>query len=223
MGTHLKKLNILLVEDEKNLAQLLKSAIGDNFNSFTIANNGKEGIEMFLKLSPDLVITDIMMPDLTGLEMAKELKEINPDIQIIILSAFSDKDKFLGAIDVGVIKYFIKPFDPDELVDFISSVSDKLKNNLIILQNNLKFNKTTNSLYDGDKFVPLTKRENTFLQLLIKNKKDMTSNELITETLWNDGITSEVRLRTFIKRFRLKTSKTLLNNIKGQGYQLVFD
>jgi DNA-binding response OmpR family regulator len=221
MERHLQELNVLLVEDEKNLAQLLKSAIGENFASFSIASNGKEGIERFLKLSPDLVITDIMMPEMTGLEMAEELRKINPDIHIIILSAFSEKEKLLGAIDVGVMKYFIKPFDPDELLEYIKSISSKLKNNLIILEDDFKFNKETNNLYKDDKYVALTKRESIFLQLLIKNPKDMISNEIINKELWNDGSSSEERLRTFIKRFRLKTSKKLINNIKGQGYQLV--
>jgi len=221
MNKHLKELNVLLVEDEKKLAQLLKSAIGENFNSFSIANNGKEGIQRFLKLSPDLVITDIMMPDLTGLEMAEELKKINPEIPIIILSAFSEKEKLLGAIDVGVVKYFIKPFDPDELLEYITSISDKLKNSLLILEDDFKYNKDTNNLYKDDKYVALTKRENIFLQLLVENPKDMISNELINKKLWDDDSSSEERLRTFIKRFRLKTSKSLINNIKGQGYQLV--
>lgn len=221
MSRHLKELNVLLVEDEKNLAQLLKSAIGENFASFTIASNGKEGLERFLKLSPDLVITDIMMPEMTGLEMAEELKKVNSDIPIIILSAFSEKEKLLGAIDVGVMKYFIKPFDPDELLEYITTISGKLKNDLIILEDDFKFNKETNNLYKDDKYVALTKRESLFLQLLIKNPKDMISNELINKELWDDGSSSEERLRTFIKRFRLKTSKKLINNIKGQGYQLV--
>jgi DNA-binding response OmpR family regulator len=221
MNRQLKELNILLVEDEKNLAQLLKNTIGDNFSNFFIANNGKEGIEKFIELSPNLVITDIMMPDLTGLEMAAKLKKINPDIQIIILSAFSDKDKLLSAIDIGVVKYFIKPFDPDELLDYISSISDKLNNELIILKDKFKFNKVTNSLYKDDKFIALTKRENIFIQLLLKNPKEMTSNELINQQLWKDNRHSGERLRTFIKRFRIKTSKNLLNNIKGQGYQLL--
>ncbi len=221
MNNHLKELNVLLVEDEPKLAQLLKSAIGENFASFFIANNGKEGIERFLKLSPDLVITDIMMPNVTGLEMAVELKKINPNIPIIILSAHSETEKLLGAIDVGVIKYFIKPFDPDELLEYIATISNKLKNELVILEDDFKFNKTTNNLYKNDKYVSLTKREQIFLELLIENPKTVINHETLYEKLWESNENNEERLRTFIKRFRLKTSKKLINNIKGEGYQLV--
>ena len=98
----LKSLKVLLVEDEKKLSSLLKNAIGDSFYSFSVANNGVEGLKIFEKISPDIVITDIMMPNMTGLEMAKEIKNIDKSVPIIILSAFSEADKFLGAIDVGV-------------------------------------------------------------------------------------------------------------------------
>jgi len=222
MYSDLKELKILLVEDEIKLATLLKKAIGDNFGSFYIENNGHAGLDRFIKISPDLVITDIMMPDLTGLEMAKKLKKINPEIQIIILSAFSETDKFLSAIDVGVVKYFIKPFDPEELLDYIVSISKKLQNNIVILNKELKFNKQTNSLYKNDKYIALTKREMRFFQLLI-NTKMIVSNKILSQTLWDEQIPNEEKIRTFIKRFRAKISKDFLSNIKGQGYQINLD
>ena len=119
----LQCLKVLLVEDEENLAALLKSAIGDSFYSFTIAKDGEEGLIKFSQLMPDIVITDITMPKLNGLDMAKEIKKIDSTIPIIILSAYSQKEMLLNAIDVGVVKYFIKPFDPDELMSYISTLS----------------------------------------------------------------------------------------------------
>ena len=219
----LKNLKVLLVEDEENLSNLLKNAIGDNFYSFITASNGNEGIEKFIKFSPDLIITDIMMPDLTGLEMAKKLKEINPEVSIIILSAFSDKDKLLNAIDVGVIKYFIKPFDPDELLDYIDSISFKLGNKVISLIDNFKFNKLTNNLHQNDKYISITKRESQFIQLLLQNTQNIISDESLKSKLWENEEVSDERLRTFIKRFRIKTSKKIVQNIKGQGYQIILE
>ncbi len=217
----LKELKVLLVEDEDSLANLLKSAIGDNFGSFTIANNGKDGIEKFIDISPDLIITDIMMPIMTGLEMAKELKEINPNIYIIILSAFSDKDKLLNAIDVGVIKYFIKPFDPDELLEYIISISPLLGSDFISLVDKFKFNIKTGGLYQHGELISLSKKEKEFLYLTVKNNPDICSDNYLKNLLWKDEDVSDERLRTFIKRFRIKTSKKLIQNIKGQGYQIV--
>ena len=219
----LKSLKILLVEDEKNLSLLLKNAIGDTFRSFLIANDGVEGLKMYNEISPDIIITDIMMPNKTGLEMAKEIKKIDADSNIIILSAFSEVDKLLTAIDVGVIKYFIKPFDPDELLEYINSLDKKISKKIINLKDSFAFNKNTKSLYKENKYIKLSKRETSFLNLLIKNYEQgilTVEYKDIKLFLWNEMVSDE-RLRTFVKRFRDKTSRDLIENIKGIGYQLL--
>ncbi|DAB27846.1 MAG: regulator [Sulfurimonas sp. RIFOXYD12_FULL_33_39] len=213
---------MLLVEDEENLARLLKEAIGDNFHSFTIAADGLEGIELFKKIKPDIVITDIMMPRLSGLEMAKRLKEINSDTPIIILSAFSEKEKLFSAIDIGITKYFLKPFDTEELLEYIESITSKLGNKLLKLSEGFMFNKTTNSLYKNDRYVPLSKNEIKFLSLLMDNQNRIIDDTLIKEHLWSADASDE-RVRTFIRRLRAKTSKKLIQNIKGVGYRLSFN
>jgi len=216
----LKELKVLLVEDEENLAKLLKNAIGDSFYSFSISKDGEKGFTKFLQLSPDIVITDIMMPNSTGLEMAKNIRERDSNIPIIILSAFSETDKFLDAIDVGVIKYFIKPFDPDELLEYIDSIAPQLGSKLIKLCDSFTFNKTTNSLYKNNRFVSLSKNELKFLTLLIESENKIVDDVSIKLLLWDETVSDE-RLRTFIRRFRAKTSKNLVLNIKGQGYQIM--
>ena len=221
----LKGLKVLLVEDEEKLATLLKSAIGDSFYSFTLAEDGREGLEKFLSIKPDILITDIMMPNVTGLEMAREIRKIDENIPIIILSAFSESDKFLDAIDIGVVKYFIKPFDPDELLDYIESVGEKIGARVIELCDGFSFNLTTKSLYRNSRFVSLSKNETIFIYLLLENylnDKTVLSDEAIKQKIWKDEEVSAERLRTFIRRFRTKTSKDLVLNIKGQGYQINF-
>lgn len=218
----LKELKILLVEDEENLARLLKEGIGDNFHSFNVASDGIEGMELFEKIKPDIVITDIMMPRLSGLEMAAKIKESDPLVPIIILSAFSEKEKLFSAIDIGITKYFLKPFDTDELLDYIESISSKLTNKTVSLIDGFIFNKTTNSLYKNDRYVPLSKNEIRFLTLFFDSKDNVVNDDMIKESLWNDKEASDERVRTFIRRFRAKTSKKLIQNIKGVGYRLLF-
>ncbi len=218
----LKGLKVLLVEDEDKLASLLKNAIGDSFYSFTLAKDGQEGLDKFLNISPDIIITDIMMPNLTGLEMAKEVRKIDENIPIIILSAFSESDKFLDAIDIGVVKYFIKPFDPDELLDYIESVGEKLGSRLIELSDGFAFNLTTKNLYKNSRYVSLSKNESKLVQLLLASSDEsyIVDEDMIKESLWENEEVSSDRLRTFIRRLRAKTSKDLVLNIKGQGYQI---
>ncbi|RXK15030.1 DNA-binding response regulator [Malaciobacter mytili LMG 24559] len=210
---------MLLVEDETNIAKLLKSAIGEYFYSFTIAKDGKEGLEKFKKIKPDIIITDIMMPKLDGLSMTKQIREENEEIPVIVLSAFSEKEKLLKAIDIGITKYFIKPFDPEELLEYLKELSDKLdKKRVFNLSKNLIFDKNKNNLFSEEKIINLTKREKEFLRLLIDNYPNVVDVEKIKTTLWENEEVTDERLRTFIKRFRNKTSKILIKNISGQGY-----
>ncbi|OHE21439.1 MAG: regulator [Sulfurimonas sp. RIFOXYD2_FULL_37_8] len=218
----LKDLKVLLVEDEESISRLLKEAVADSFYTFLIARDGLEGIALFKKLKPDIVITDIMMPRMSGLEMAQELRKLNPDIHIIVLSAFSEKEKLLSAIDIGINKYFLKPFDTDELLDYIQSITPKLSDRLIKLDDGFVFNKSTNSLYKKDRFVPLTKNEMKFLSLLLDNQESVMDDTLIKKNLWEEDVSDE-RVRTFIRRLRAKTSKKLIKNVKGVGYQLAFN
>ncbi len=220
----LKQLKVLLVEDEAKLASLLKNTIGDNFYSFSIASNGKEGLQKFATLKPDIVITDIMMPQITGLDMAKEIKKQDKNVPIIILSAFSDTQKLLNAIDIGVIKYFIKPFDIDELLEYIESISETFESKIVQLNDGFSYNKTTNNLYKDGRYISLSKKEKSFVELLVKHNqeyKNVVEDALIKSTLWEEEDVSDERLRTFVKRLRAKTSKELIRNIKGQGYEII--
>ena len=220
----LKQLKVLLVEDEAKLASLLKNTIGDNFYSFTIASNGKEGLQKFATLKPDIVITDIMMPQITGLDMAKEIKKQDKNVAVIILSAFSDTQKLLNAIDIGVIKYFIKPFDIDELLEYIESISETFESKIVQLNDGFSYNKTTNNLYKDGRYISLSKKEKSFVELLVKHNqeyKNVVEDALIKSTLWEEEDVSDERLRTFVKRLRAKTSKELIRNIKGQGYEII--
>ena len=218
MKSLLKTLKILIVEDEIRLAQLLKEAIYNSFFSIVIAKDGNEGLKKFKTFKPDIIITDIMMPFCDGLEMTQKIKEFDENIPIIILSAHSDKEKLLKAIDLGINKYFIKPFDPEELLEHINKLALKLnKQKQSKLKEDFIFDNNSLSLYKNNSLISLTKREKELFYLLIKHKNQLVTSQDIKENLWDSEVNDEV-LRTFIKRVRIKTSKDLVENVSGQGY-----
>ena len=213
-----KNLKILIVEDEKRLAQLLKDSISNSFFSVVIASNGEDGLKKFKSFKPDIIITDIMMPFCDGLEMTLKIKELDESIPIIVLSAHSDKEKLLKAIDLGINKYFIKPFDPEELLEHINKLALKLnKQKQSKLKEDFIFDNNSLSLYKNNSLISLTKREKELFYLLIKHKNQLVTTKDLKENLWSDEVNDEA-LRTFIKRVRIKTSKDLIENVSGQGY-----
>ena len=218
LSKNLKNLKILIVEDEKRLAQLLKDSISNSFFSVVIASNGEDGLKKFKSFKPDIIITDIMMPFCDGLEMTLKIKELDEFIPIIVLSAHSDKEKLLKAIDLGINKYFIKPFDPEELLEHINKLALKLnKQKQSKLKEDFIFDNNSLSLYKNNSLISLTKREKELFYLLIKHKNQLVTTKDLKENLWNDEVNDEA-LRTFIKRVRIKTSKDLIENVSGQGY-----
>ena len=214
----LKNLKLLIVEDEQSLSKLLKEALSEYFYSIIIAKDGIDGIKKLKANKPDIVITDIMMPNCDGLDMTIQIKEIDELIPVIVLSAHSHKEKLLKAIDVGINKYFIKPFDPDELIEHLVKIAPTLnKRKKIKLKEAFVFDNNSNCLYKNDKLINLTKREKEFIYLLLRHQNEVVLSTYIKETLWDDEVSDE-RLRTFVKRFRIKTAKDLIENASGQGY-----
>lgn len=115
----LKKLNILYVEDEDEIREQLSNLLSRRINNLYTAKNGEEGVELFKKYQPDLIITDIQMPIMDGLEMAEEIRKVNKSIPIIVITAFNESDYLLKSIDLGISKYLFKPIIPTVLVEEI--------------------------------------------------------------------------------------------------------
>ena len=217
-----KDLTLLYVEDEEKIRNLLKSAIENEFKEVMTAGNGDEGFKKFKKYQPDIVVSDILMPVCNGLDMAKKIREVSKDIPIILFTAFSEKEKLLSAIDIGIDKYLIKPVDVDELITTIEEIARKKLafENIIKLNNNYEFNKTKRVLIKNGVEIKLTKKELSFISLLVDNLGSFVSHDDLKKIVWNNLKVNDAAVRTFIKRIRTKTDKEFVENISGLGYKL---
>lgn len=121
-------LNILYVEDDQDIAKTIINYLSKLFNEVVYAANGKEGLELYKQAQYDIVITDINMPEMSGLEMATEIKEINENQNIIIISAYSDVENFTTSIRLGIDGYIIKPTKYNEMNSILYKLALKIKN-----------------------------------------------------------------------------------------------
>jgi len=219
---NLKSITVLFVEDEENIRKALNNAIKDEFKNFILARDGKDGLKKFQKYKPDIVITDILMPIMDGLEMSKEIKKMSKETPIIVLSAFDEKERLLKAIDVGINKYLIKPIDTEELMDTLHYVGEDLLalNDLINLGNGFAFDRNGRVLIKDEKIIALTKKELLFITVLVKNIGSYVLHEELKKYVWTNKNVSDAAVRTFIKRVREKTSKNFIKNIPGLGYKI---
>lgn len=221
----LSGLTVLFVEDEKELRNALDSAIGDEFSKFVVARDGEDGLKKFKKYKPDIVITDILMPICDGLEMSKEIKKMSKETPILVLSAFSEKERLLKAIDVGIDKYLIKPIDPDELMLTLNIVADEMLSldELVELKNGYQFDKIRKVLVKDGETISLTKKELLFISILVKNLGVFVLHEEIKKYVWTNKNVTDAAIRTFIKRVREKTGKEFIKNVPGLGYKINCD
>ena len=221
----LDSLTILFVEDEKELRVALESAIGDEFAKFVVARDGDDGLKKFKKFKPDIVITDIMMPIRNGLEMARDIKHISRETPIIVLSAFSEKERLLKAIDVGIDKYLIKPIDPDELMLSVNYIADELLSldKVVDLGSGYQFDKNRKVLIKKGETISLTKKELLFISILVRNLGVFVLHEEIKKHVWTNRNVTDAAIRTFIKRVREKTGKEFIKNVPGLGYKINCD
>lgn len=124
-----KGLNILYVEDEDEIREFVsKQLLEPLFKTTHSARNGQEGLELFKTCNCDLIMTDIKMPILNGLEMTREIRNVNKNIPIIVLSAYDIKDYFLDSIELGVNHYLLKPIEKEKLFKALFDISTNLNN-----------------------------------------------------------------------------------------------
>ncbi|HEF7912573.1 TPA: response regulator transcription factor [Campylobacter jejuni] len=222
MSQECKELIILVVEDEIKTRESLINVLSERFSKVIGAQNGDEGLKKFKKFKPDLVITDIAMPIMNGLDMAREIKEISDDVPIVVLSAYSEKERLLRSIDIGIDKYLIKPVDIEELFKVLDClVGEKIEANMLVkISEEYQFNKTKRTLIHNGKEIVLTKKELAFISLLLKQPGVLVLHEDIKKNVWIGEHVSDTAVRTFIKRVRDKVGEDFIKNVPSLGYKI---
>ncbi|WP_103578448.1 response regulator transcription factor [Campylobacter concisus] len=222
MSRILKNLTVLLVENNSDSRKIIYDILIDNFEKVITAQNGDEGLKKFKKYNPNMVITDVFMPIIDGLDMAKCIKEISKDTPIIILSTHCEKETLLKAIDVGIDKFLIKPIMPGDFLETIENVAkNKIETtNIIKIGNGYSFNKIKRVLIREGVEISLTKKELAFVSLLIKRFGTLVLHDEIKSVVWVGESVTEAAIRTFVKRVRDKVGSSFIKNVPGLGYKI---
>lgn len=223
---------ILVVEDEASITTLLKYNLERVGYEVLVAVDGKEGLELALKESPDLILLDIMLPTMDGMEICKELRSRKNNIPIIMLTARDNEfDKVLG-LELGADDYMTKPFSPRELIARVKAVlrrfqsaSPEQEKQKVFHVGNLKvYPERYEALLDD---IPLefTPKEFELLVYLLENKNRVLTREQLLSAVWNYDFVGDTRIvDVHISHLRDKIEENsrkpkYIKTIRGIGYK----
>jgi len=220
--TNLKNYTVLYAEDEpgtrKNITELLKMMFGKVF----VAENGDDAYELYLKYMPDLVITDVKMPGLDGIELSKEIRKISSSTQIIVISAYTDVDYMLSAVELSLIRYIVKPLTEAKLNRALEIfLKHKEKRKIHKLKDGWVYDEDKHLILDNEQNeYKLTKKEDRLLKLLLEKDRTVSYKEIESFVWGYDNAMSQNALRLLAKNLRKKLPEGLIQNIHAVGYRL---
>ena len=218
-----KNIKILYVEDDEVARENGIEYLQNFFEQIYEASDAIKALQLYEKYQPDIIITDIQMPKLNGLEFVKRIRQKDKKTQIIIITAFCDKDYLLKAIELGLVKYLVKPVCEKEFEEALFLCVNSLQNNesnIIKLDENSYFDIFNKNLLINEEIIKLRTKEILFLELLIKNKNRYVSYEEIENYVWSDSVMTKDALKTLVKNIKIKISKDLILNLTNSGYKI---
>ena len=224
-----RELRILIVEDELDLANALARGLSRKGYAVDIATNGEEGWELGEINEYDLVILDLNLPKLDGLEVCKRLRSSKPEMLILMLTARSRlEDKVVG-LDLGADDYLVKPFHFEELVARIRALlrRDLRVREPILCTGDLRLDPASRMAWQGKRQLELTSKELAILEYLMRHPGEVVSQEELIAHVWNEEVnlfTASVRVHIHSLRRKLgdnANSPKHIETITGVGYRLI--
>ena len=225
MSTRLeiKDSKILYIEDDAITRKQLSQFLKQQCKVLYVAVDGQEGFELYQKYDPDIVITDIEMPKLNGLEMAKKIRKKSLSTQIIIITAYKKDEYLLQAVNLQLTQYLLKPLSIEKITGALKLSSNYLNcknaNTKKIIINNGYYDTYTREMIVNDQIVNLSKHERALIELLIEKHPAPASYESINANVY-DYCGSQNAMKLLVGSLRNKIKKDSIFNVSGFGYKL---
>ncbi|MBT6034307.1 MAG: response regulator transcription factor [Candidatus Jacksonbacteria bacterium] len=216
-------MKILIVEDEKKLAEMLKKRLERESFAVDITHDGKSALFLVRTNPYDLVILDLMVPEVSGVEFCETIRKENKELFVIVLSALSQTKDKVRAFEAGVDDYLTKPFSFSELKARILAVTSRRfpQRTEVVRAGPITLDRDRRSAKKGKKEISLTNKEFLLLEYLIRNAGRVVSREDILSNVWDyefDSFSNIVDV--YIRYLRRKIGDELIETVKGAGYRL---
>lgn len=221
-------LKILVVEDETAIRRFIKINLERQGFEVLDVESGEEGLDAFADFNPDIALLDVMLPGISGLEVAKRIRELDNNVGIIMLTAKSqDVDKILG-LESGADDYMTKPFNPTELILRITSLARRVETKDVpdTLEDDVfKLDQNTRQFFKNGIYVELTPTEFAIMDLFMRNPHKAFSRDELLDLIWGRDFVGDSKIIDVnIRRIRSKieddaSEPQYINTVWGLGYR----
>ncbi|WP_440643834.1 phosphate regulon transcriptional regulator PhoB [Candidatus Pelagibacter sp. HIMB123] len=222
---------IFIIEDEPSIIQLVQHNLEKNGFLVSSSLNGNDGLKELKKFQPDLLLLDWMLPDLSGIEICKNIRKDNSfkNLPVIMLTAKGEEEDKIKGLDSGVDDYLTKPFSFNELMARIKAVLRRSNPNTV--SDNLKFDdlmldRIEKRVFRDGQEIKLGPTEFRLLEFFLTNPKRVYSRDQILDSVWPNNVnvgsrTIDVHIRRLRQSVNLKNKKELIRTVRSSGYSLI--
>lgn len=229
---HYVGMKILVVDDDQAVRDSLRRSLSFNGYTVTMAEDGEKALELITSDRPDLVVLDVMMPKMDGLDVCRELRSRGDDIPVLMLTARNSVSERVSGLDAGADDYLPKPFALEELLARVRSLLRRAaldpatsSESAVLSFEDLSLDPDTREVFRGSRNISLTRTEFALLELLMSNPRRVLTRSAILEDVWGyDFPTSGNALEVYIGYLRRKTEadgeSRLIHTVRGVGYVL---
>jgi len=224
-------IKILCVDDEPDILEILKYNLSNEGYNVSTAADGKSAIELAYNISPNLIIMDVMMPNMDGIEACEKLRsdEKFNDTIIMFLTARGEDYSHVAAYDAGADDYVTKPVKPKVLVSKVKGLLRRLKKVIAkdineIVFDDIKIDREKYKVYISDNVLNLPRKEFELLYLLASKPDKVYKREKIMETVWgSEVVVGDRTIDVHIRKLREKVGDKYFKTVKGVGYKFVIE
>ena len=225
------EIKILCVDDEPDILEILKYNLSNEGYNVSTAADGKSAIEIAYNISPNLIIMDVMMPNMDGIEACEKLRsdEKFNDTIIMFLTARGEDYSHVAAYDAGADDYVTKPVKPKVLVSKVKGLLRRLKKVIAkdineIVFDDIKIDREKYKVYISDKVLNLPRKEFELLYLLASKPDKVYKREKIMEAVWgSEVVVGDRTIDVHIRKLREKVGDKYFKTVKGVGYKFVIE
>lgn len=223
-------MRVLVIEDETKVGCFIKRALEEESYAVDLCEDGTKGLEMALAINYDLLVVDVMLPSMSGLDVLKNIRRERIHTPVLILSAQSQVDQRVKGLDAGADDYLTKPFAIDELLARVRALLRRGASESpgILQVDDLILNPATRDVTRGGQRIDLTLKEYALLEYLMRHAGRVLTRPMISEHVWNqdfDTFTNVIDVYVNYLRNKIDRGRTkkLIHTIRGSGYMLKAD